>query len=58
MAPPGDARALAEAIERVRGDPARESGRLSGSRALCAPEWRPGGSAEIYGTTALHYARA
>ncbi len=58
MAPPGDARALAEAIERVRGDPgAGERGRER-IRALCAPAVLAGRLAEIYGGAApLHYAR-
>jgi glycosyltransferase involved in cell wall biosynthesis len=59
MAPPGDARALAEAIERVRGDPAAGARARERIRALCAPEVVAGRLAEIYrGTAALHYARS
>ncbi len=59
MAPPGDAQALAGAIERVRGDPgAGERGRER-IRALCAPEVLAGRLAEIYGgASPLHYARS
>jgi glycosyltransferase involved in cell wall biosynthesis len=59
MAPPGDARALAEAIERVRGDPDAGARARERIRALCAPEVLAGRLAEIYrGATALHYARS
>ena len=58
MAPPGDARALAEAIERVCGDLGAGARALERVRALCAPEQVAARLAEIYGgTTALHYAR-
>jgi len=59
MAPPGDARALAEAIERVRGDPDAGERARERIRALCAPGVVAGRLAEIYrGATALHYARS
>jgi glycosyltransferase involved in cell wall biosynthesis len=58
MAPPGDARALAEAIERVRGDPGAGERARERIRALCAPEILAGRLAEIYGgASPLHYAR-
>jgi glycosyltransferase involved in cell wall biosynthesis len=59
MAPPGDARALAEAIERLRGDPDAGARARERIRALCAPEVVAGRLAEIYRqATALHYARS
>ena len=58
MAPPGDAQALADAIERVRGDPSAGERARERIRALCAPEIVAERLAEIYGgATALHYAR-
>ena len=58
MAPPGDARALAGAIERVRGDPGAGERARERIRALCAPEVIAGRLAEIYGgASPLHYAR-
>jgi glycosyltransferase involved in cell wall biosynthesis len=58
MAPPGDARALAEAIERVRGDPGAGARARERIRALCAPGVIAGRLAEIYGgASPLHYAR-
>ncbi len=58
LAPPGDAGALAGAIERVRGDPDAGARALERVRALCAPELVAARLAEIYeGATALHYAR-
>ena len=48
MAPPGDARALAEAIERVRGDPGAGERALERVRAMCAPEVVAGRLAEVY----------
>ncbi len=57
MAPPGDARALAEAIERVRGDPLAGERARARVRALCSPELVAGRLAEIYDAAmALHYA--
>ncbi|HEV3320997.1 MAG TPA: glycosyltransferase family 4 protein [Solirubrobacteraceae bacterium] len=50
MAPPGDAQALAEAIERVRRDPGAGERGLERVRALCAPEVIAGKLAEVYGT--------
>jgi glycosyltransferase involved in cell wall biosynthesis len=59
MAPPGDARALAEAIQRVRGDPDAGARARERIRALCAPEVVAGRLVEIYReATALHYARS
>jgi glycosyltransferase involved in cell wall biosynthesis len=59
MAPPGDAQALAEAIERVRGDPGAGERARERIRALCAPEVLAGRLAEIYGgASPLHYARS
>jgi glycosyltransferase involved in cell wall biosynthesis len=59
MAPPGDARALAVAIERVRADAGAGERALRRIRALCAPEVVAERLAEIYGdATALHYARS
>jgi glycosyltransferase involved in cell wall biosynthesis len=59
MAPPGDTRALAEAIERVRGDPDAGERARERIRALCAPEVVAGRLAEIYKeASALHYARS
>jgi glycosyltransferase involved in cell wall biosynthesis len=58
MAPPGDARALAGAIERVRRDPGAGGRARERIRALCAPEVIAGRLAEIYGgASPLHYAR-
>ncbi len=48
MAPPGDARALAQAIERVRGDPGAGKRALERIRAMCAPEVVAGRLAEVY----------
>jgi glycosyltransferase involved in cell wall biosynthesis len=48
MAPPCDARALAEAIERVRGDPGAGERALGRVRAMCAPEVAAGRLAEVY----------
>ena len=48
MAPPGDARALAQAIERVRGDPGAGERALERVRAMCAPEVVAGRLAEMY----------
>ncbi len=59
MAPPGDARALAVAIKRVRADAGAGERALRRIRALCAPEVVAERLAEIYGdATALHYARS
>ncbi len=59
MAPPGDAQALAEAIERVRGDPGAGERARERIRALCAPEVVAGRLAQIYGgASALDYARS
>ena len=60
MAPPGDARALAEAIERCARRP-RRGGACAGAgpRAVRPRRWWPARLAEIYrGATALHYARS
>jgi glycosyltransferase involved in cell wall biosynthesis len=48
LAPPGDARALAAAIERVRGDPLAGRRALERVRAVCAPEVVAGRLAEVY----------
>ncbi|MGA2165012.1 MAG: glycosyltransferase, partial [Solirubrobacteraceae bacterium] len=48
MAPPGDARALAEAIERVRADPNAGERARERIRALCAPEVVAEKLAEVY----------
>jgi glycosyltransferase involved in cell wall biosynthesis len=57
LAPPGDARALAGAIERVRGDPVAGIRALERIRAVCAPEVVAARLAEIYGgAPALDYA--
>jgi glycosyltransferase involved in cell wall biosynthesis len=57
MAPPGDACALAEAIERVRGDPLAGERAQARARALCSPELVAGRLAEIYDAAmALDYA--
>ncbi len=53
MAPPGDARALADAIERVRVDPGAGERALERVRALCAPEVVAERLAEIYGVGPL-----
>jgi glycosyltransferase involved in cell wall biosynthesis len=59
LATPGDADALAAAIERVRGDPRAGERALERVRARCSPEVVAGRLAEIYeGATALHYARS
>jgi glycosyltransferase involved in cell wall biosynthesis len=59
MAPPGDARALAEAIEHLRRDPDAGERAQERIRAICAPDVVAGKLAEIYrGATALHYARS
>jgi glycosyltransferase involved in cell wall biosynthesis len=59
MATPGDARALAAAIERVRGDPHAGERALERIRALCAPELIAARLTEIYGgAAALDYARS
>jgi len=59
LAPPGDAGALAAAIERVRADPRAGERALERARSICSPEVVAGKLAEIYeGTTALHYARS
>jgi glycosyltransferase involved in cell wall biosynthesis len=59
MAPPGDAQALAEAIERVRGDPGAGERARERIRTLCAPEVVAGRLAQIYGgASALDYARS
>jgi glycosyltransferase involved in cell wall biosynthesis len=50
LAPPGDTRALAAAIERLRGDPRAGARALERVRALCAPEVVAGKLAEVYGT--------
>ncbi len=48
LAPPGDAAALAAAIERLRGDPRAGARALERVRALCAPEVVAGRLAEVY----------
>ena len=53
MAPPGDARALAEAIERVRGDPAAGERAQERIRAVCAPAVVAGKLAEVYRAAAV-----
>jgi glycosyltransferase involved in cell wall biosynthesis len=53
LATPGDAGALAAAIERVRGDPHAGERALRRVRALCAPEVVAGKLAEVYGTGVL-----
>jgi glycosyltransferase involved in cell wall biosynthesis len=58
MATPGDAGALAAAIERVRGDPGAGERALERVRALCSPELLASKLAEIYGGAAIHYARS
>jgi glycosyltransferase involved in cell wall biosynthesis len=57
MAPPGDARALAEAIERVRGDPLAGERARARARVLCSPELVARRLAKIYDAAmALDYA--
>jgi glycosyltransferase involved in cell wall biosynthesis len=48
LAPPGDARALAAVIERLRGDPAAGERALERVRVLCSPEVVAGKLAEMY----------
>ncbi len=48
MAPPGDARALAQAIARVREDSGAGERALERVRAMCAPEVVAGRLAEVY----------
>ncbi len=48
LAPPGDAGALAAAIERLRADPTAGERALERVRALCAPEVVAGKLAEVY----------
>ncbi len=56
---PGNADALAVAIERVRADPRAGERALERVRSRCAPEVLAGKLAEIYEqATALHYARS
>lgn len=50
LAAPGDAGALARAIERVRADPGAGERALARVRALCAPEVVAGRLAEVYET--------
>ncbi|HWX44751.1 MAG TPA: glycosyltransferase, partial [Solirubrobacteraceae bacterium] len=57
LAPPGDAPALAAAIERVRGDPLAGRRALERVRAMCAPEVVAGGLSKVY-DGALHYGRS
>jgi glycosyltransferase involved in cell wall biosynthesis len=49
LVPPGDAGALAAAIERLRGDPGAGERALERVRALCAPEVVASRLAEVYG---------
>ncbi len=49
LAPPGDAGALAAAIERLRADPQAGTRALERVRAVCAPEVVAGKLAEVYG---------
>jgi glycosyltransferase involved in cell wall biosynthesis len=49
LAPPGDAGALAAAIERLRADPTAGERALERVRAVCAPEVVAGKLAEVYG---------
>jgi glycosyltransferase involved in cell wall biosynthesis len=59
LAPPGDAAALATAIERLRADPQAGVRARERVRALCSPELVAARLAEIYDSaTALHYARS
>ncbi len=48
LAPPGDAGALAAAIERLRADPSAGERALGRVRAVCAPEVVAGRLAEVY----------
>jgi glycosyltransferase involved in cell wall biosynthesis len=48
LAPPGDAVALAAAIERLRGDPRAGARALERVRALCSPEVVAGKLAQVY----------
>ncbi len=48
LAPPGDAGALAAAIERLRADPGAGERALERVRAMCAPEVVAGRLAEVY----------
>ncbi len=48
LVPPGDAIALAAAIERLRGDPRAGTRALERVRALCAPEVVAGKLAQVY----------
>ncbi len=48
LAPPGDAVALAAAIERLRGDPQAGARALERVRALCSPEVVAGKLAQVY----------
>jgi glycosyltransferase involved in cell wall biosynthesis len=48
LVPPGDARALAAAIERLRGDPAAAARARVRVRTICTPEVVAAGLAEVY----------
>jgi glycosyltransferase involved in cell wall biosynthesis len=56
LAAPGDAGALAAAIERVRADPHAGERALERVRAVCAPEVVAGELAEVYAAASLHFA--
>ncbi|MFI5005215.1 MAG: glycosyltransferase, partial [Solirubrobacterales bacterium] len=56
LARPGDAGALAAAIERLRADPRAGERAFERVRTLCAPEVVAGKLAEVYESSPLHFA--